>query len=870
MEELFTISTTKPDDIAFDYEELRKQGIEHIKKNAAAIWTDHNIHDPGITTLEILCYAITDLSYRSRYAIPDLMRKEGDNPASVIKEFFTAKQIFPNNALTINDYRKLLINVEKVKNVWLVPKPKNIAADITHKKLVPAPPAGSTAVAVAIKGYYSVLLEFDIDVKTVEEQDKIIEEVKTLLQQNRNLCEDFGTIKKVDQQLFRLCCDIEMKPDADATAVMANIFFNIQLHLTPMVRFYSLQQMLNDKEENYTTDKIFEGPFISKGFIKEKELNASVLKTEIHLSDLMQIMLNQPEVTTVPDILFNDITQTTGLANKWVIPVTDGRQPVADIMQSNIVVYKNGLPVRLNKQNIKTAYDKLMADYLAKNENMQSEDLKFETGTYRGAEKYHSIHHHFPKAYGISHWGLPPEATIARQKQAKQLQAYLLLFDQVMANYLSQLSSVKNLFSTANEEQTYFTQVVKDFKDPTHLYNTYTEIKNGNVVDEDKSWKNTVAAIQLAAEEKESKQFYKRRNIFLDHLLSRFAESFFEYINIYISHFPADASDKKILELKKSFLANYPEYSSKRALAYNYTQADKLWDTDENISGFEKRIQRLLGFENLSRRSLVNFISEITEELQADNTKLYSFKIVDKKGAKVLLTADEKFNEKERAEEELKIAKALCTTAGAMTIVEDPADNKFRIEVKDKLNTLIAVGEKGTKAGAEKDRKKLVQIVTDMADEGFFLIEHLLLFDRELVTFLPICVDTNCEECSETDPYSFRVSIIMPAYAKRFLDMEFRSYIEKTMREEMPAHLLVKICWVSNEQLSELEDAYKDWLPVKAKTKEDTDGKILQRLLDILPKLKSIYPETCMKTCTEDEVKQLFILNKNSLGTQKS
>jgi hypothetical protein len=59
----------------------------------------------------------------------------------------------------------LLINVEKVKNVWLVPKPKNIAADITNKKLVPAPPAGSTAVPVAIRGFYSVLLEFDIDVK---------------------------------------------------------------------------------------------------------------------------------------------------------------------------------------------------------------------------------------------------------------------------------------------------------------------------------------------------------------------------------------------------------------------------------------------------------------------------------------------------------------------------------------------------------------------------------------------------------------------------------------------------------------------------------------------------------------------------------
>jgi hypothetical protein len=53
---------------------------------------------------------------------------------------------------------------------------------------------------------------------------------------------------------------------------------------------------------------------------------------------------------------------------------------------------------------------------------------------------------------------------------------------------------------------------------------------------------------------------------------------------------------KRSFDLKRSFLRNYPEYSSGRALAYNYTLGDKLWETDENISGFEKRVQRLLGF----------------------------------------------------------------------------------------------------------------------------------------------------------------------------------------------------------------------------------------------------------------------------------
>ena len=33
------------------------------------VWTDHNLHDPGITTLEILCYALTDLAYRTGFSV---------------------------------------------------------------------------------------------------------------------------------------------------------------------------------------------------------------------------------------------------------------------------------------------------------------------------------------------------------------------------------------------------------------------------------------------------------------------------------------------------------------------------------------------------------------------------------------------------------------------------------------------------------------------------------------------------------------------------------------------------------------------------------------------------------------------------------
>ena len=44
-----------------DYGTLRQQGIRYLERLAGKAWTDFNAHDPGITILEQLCYAITDL-----------------------------------------------------------------------------------------------------------------------------------------------------------------------------------------------------------------------------------------------------------------------------------------------------------------------------------------------------------------------------------------------------------------------------------------------------------------------------------------------------------------------------------------------------------------------------------------------------------------------------------------------------------------------------------------------------------------------------------------------------------------------------------------------------------------------------------------
>src|SRR3546814_8893340 len=50
---------------AMDYELLRSLGLKYIEELGSKSWTDYNAHDPGITIMEQLCYALTELGYRS-------------------------------------------------------------------------------------------------------------------------------------------------------------------------------------------------------------------------------------------------------------------------------------------------------------------------------------------------------------------------------------------------------------------------------------------------------------------------------------------------------------------------------------------------------------------------------------------------------------------------------------------------------------------------------------------------------------------------------------------------------------------------------------------------------------------------------------
>jgi hypothetical protein len=62
-----------------DFRQLRDAGLEYVEAGQSSeLWTDHNTHDPGITMMEMLCYAITDLGNRTNCPVAPLLPSELD------------------------------------------------------------------------------------------------------------------------------------------------------------------------------------------------------------------------------------------------------------------------------------------------------------------------------------------------------------------------------------------------------------------------------------------------------------------------------------------------------------------------------------------------------------------------------------------------------------------------------------------------------------------------------------------------------------------------------------------------------------------------------------------------------------------------
>lgn len=557
---------------AMDYAFLRQEGIRHLERMAGKLWTDYNLHDPGITILEQICYAITDLGYRIAYELPDLLATNGGDP---YESLYSPARILTSHPVTLTDLRRLVLDVEGVKNVWIekVEEPDILLHYHAGKNELSLQEEPLASEPVYLKGLYRVLIEksdlTDIDGTVVQR------EVARRLHACRNLCEDFEEIRVLEPQNIQIQARVEIGPVDDAEGVLLMIYEKISDYLSPRIPFATLDEML---EASKPVDEIFDGPMLEHGFIDAEALARVSRRTTIYTSDLIHAIMDVPGLRAV-----RNINVSAGeMREAWSLELDPDRTPKLDVHASEITLEREQLTVSVDVKRVIEGYSERRRRSTAFQKlTLKERDLAPPIGRDRSVGNYYSIQHQFPACYGIGEMGLPASATAQRKAQAKQLKAYLMFFDQLLANYFAQLAHMKDLFSFYEEDmRTYFSQPIED---------------SGLGLDEIRvsGPDGHAAKLQEIVERSSgSGTSLQRKNRFLNHLMARFAEQFTDYSLILFGIMPKGISPaEKLVYDKQAFLQQYLRISSARGTAFNYL---KPWSQD-NISGLEKRIRLKLG-----------------------------------------------------------------------------------------------------------------------------------------------------------------------------------------------------------------------------------------------------------------------------------
>ncbi len=152
-----------------EYKRLQNYTLKRIEQLCGNIWTDYNIHDPGITIADYFNYALFELNYRLSFSQQTYLIEDQQKSISFDRKGLLPKeQLFGNPVVTEHDYEKLF-------------KDKLSSSDQCYVTLDQT------------TGLYNVLIKINKSINKLE-QDKLVENIYRIYHQYRNLCENIDKI----------------------------------------------------------------------------------------------------------------------------------------------------------------------------------------------------------------------------------------------------------------------------------------------------------------------------------------------------------------------------------------------------------------------------------------------------------------------------------------------------------------------------------------------------------------------------------------------------------------------------------------------------------------------------------------------------
>ncbi|MCP5003939.1 MAG: hypothetical protein GY941_08320 [Planctomycetes bacterium] len=788
------------------FNKLIKDGIALVQELSGLKWTDYNIHDPGLTILEQLCYAITDLIYQTEFDVEDVLTDENGDIDFEQLALYKPERIFPCQPVTLTDYRKIIFDsIPDIDNVWVS---KN-----------PGVPDGLYKIQVSIKETNSNLSD-----KAVKQ--KLLEQIRECFCANRNLCEDIGSVEILENEYIELLGEIEIGSEGYAADILAEIFFRCSRRISPGMDYQPYDELLRDEKN---IDEIFTGPLTRYGYIDSQKLEETYFA--INMSDVIRTVRSIKGVRVINDLY---IKMPDGkpfnfdYKSKDTVPCLRFPGNNAEI---KVKLLKNGRDIPLDLEEITFRYNKLYFEYWALRHTTQdmSKLYKMPEGEFRNFADYFSIQEQFPAIYGINRFGVPESAPKDVKARAKQLKGYLLVFEQIMANFLANLQNAPRLFSTDKDlTNSYFDQILTDQNGPDieKLYNRKYRSKNGMFEKILKKYDN----------------FADRRIRALNYMLALYGEKFTQTsLRNFNFYFKRDSIDGVLIENKINFLRNLPEINRKKASGFDYRQLS--WDNEKNLSGFRMKVNILLGLSNNKKRSLTEVFTndgltlisdDQLRELERrtvdlefvgiDNVNEY----IEREFSDILICREEREDFVPEAESLISECILLKNNLINESFLQHgiyPDRYKLGCLDNSKSHQLLFRPDKDTEwsyVATYEDKEEAIAFVNilqryliklNLLSEGFHIVEHVLLRPDGKHTFKKPGIPRNF--------YSLKMSVIFPDWTARFSNKRFRLLAEETVRMNCPAHIYPEIHWFNFDEMVRFETVYKKWHEEKMRCGKD-------------------------------------------------
>lgn len=737
-----------------DYRKLKEEGLAFIQLHSGYEWTNLNNVDPGVTILEQVCYALTELGYCNDFSMADILTDPNGN-LEVKNQFYLPEEILTTAPVTLADYRKCLIDgLNGVANAVILALPYSQGKE---------------------NGVYQVYLQPVNSVNTVAEKEMLCQAAHVYLNKWRNLGEQFLPPLCLLDDAYTITGQIEINDETQLNSILVQLQQTTQQAIFPQV-----QPLGYDVLETYgmQTDEIFNGPLLQNGWIPTSNLGEK--KDKLQLIELQQLILKVTGVIKVSNLIFDQeplaqeiqTTATQLLIIDWIASLNNRLEIYCKGRKLNASTYLRSLDTTRSA----VANPDLIFGTAA---NVRT---KLPKGKFRDINAYYSIQHTFPEIFAVGEDATIDSATAFQIAQSRQLKGYLTLFDQVLANQFAQLANVGNLFSFKNaisgtpSDWTHFYKVKNknnlEFPvpylafSPTYFYQSLYTVPHIRPLLKD----NDIYNFSIAAETDKELEYqswvaYKndpynayikglmdimeddltnlsRRNDMLDHLLARHGESPLLINTILNGSSYAGENLKDRIIFKSLYLQNLGLLSYFRQKAYNYMAAKKVADYFTNVPAhFDRQIMGGYTHDFIFDSDKIDHVEKLTSADFVDYAAI-----------------------------ELKLGLLF----GLKTIYRDFIANHF------------------DKADMAMDLKLAMWMIVER--RGFLLIETGLLLPY---TTIP----SNSEQ----------LILIFPAFIPQLNTEAFKARLTLFLEENMPIQISYRCCFVNKSLLEILIIAFANW-----------------------------------------------------------